>query len=294
MSLSSMTGFARIEGSYEGWTWAWEARSVNGRGLDIRMRLPGGFEALEAQVRAVAKSTLRRGNVQVSLQYERGEGGAERVVHEDIARQMVVALQPLVIDGLARPASVDGLLGVRGIVDVPRIGDTPEALSLIQEAMAEGIEPLFAALSAARNIEGDATEKVIASALDEIEALTRRARDCASAQPTAIKQKLQDQISILLDGQGFNADRLTQEAALLAIKADVREELDRLDAHITAGRALLAGEGPVGRKLEFLAQELNREANTLCAKSSDMHLTEIGLALKTTIDQVKEQAANVE
>lgn len=289
-----MTGFARVEGAYEGWTWVWEVRSVNGRGLDIRMRLPNGFEALEPQVRAAAKSTLRRGNVQVSLQYERAEGGAERIVHEDIARQMVSALQPLVDDGLARPASVDGLLAVRGVVDVPRIGDAPEALALIQEAMAKNIAPLFGALGDARNTEGHETEKVLAAAFDEIETLTRRARDCAGAQPEAIKQKLYQQISTLLDGQEFDSDRLGQEAAMLAVKADVREELDRLGAHIAAGRALMIDEGAVGRKLEFLAQEFNREANTLCSKSSDMHLTEIGLALKTTIDQVKEQAANVE
>ncbi len=294
MSISSMTGFARVEGAYEGWTWVWEVRSVNGRGLDIRMRLPNGFEALEPQVRAAAKSTLRRGNVQVSLQYERAEGGAERIVHEDIARQMVSALQPLVDDGLARPASVDGLLAVRGVVDVPRIGDAPEALALIQEAMAKNIAPLFGALGDARNTEGHETEKVLAAAFDEIETLTRRARDCAGAQPEAIKQKLYQQISTLLDGQEFDSDRLGQEAAMLAVKADVREELDRLGAHIAAGRALMIDEGAVGRKLEFLAQEFNREANTLCSKSSDMHLTEIGLALKTTIDQVKEQAANVE
>ncbi len=294
MNIASMTGFARIEGVYEDWTWVWEARSVNGRGLDIRARVPNGFDELEPQVRSNAKSTLRRGNVQVSLQYDRAKGGDSLVVHAQIARQMAQALQPLVDDGLVRPASVDGLLGVRGVLDVPRIDDDKEALAQVQKAMAAGIAPLFSALQEARGNEGRATAAVISAALDEIEKLVVQARANAGAQPEAIKQKLQRQIETLLDGQAFEPERLAQEAALLAVKADICEELDRLGAHIEAGRALLAQDNQIGRKLEFLTQEFNREANTLCAKSSDMALTEIGLELKTKIDQIREQAANVE
>jgi len=294
MTISSMTGFARIEGAHEGWTWAWEARSVNGRGLDVRLRIPGGFEPLEADVRNAAKAAFSRGNIQINLQYQRGQESHDLVVHEAVARNLVMALQPLVDDGLARPASVDGLLGVRGVLDVPRLGDDPAMLSAIESAMGEGIEPLMNALGDARADEGMQTALVIGAALDEIEVLVAQARSCDSAQPAAIKARLQEQINALLEGQDFDADRLAQEAAMMAVKADVREELDRLSAHIRAGRTLLNAAGPVGRKLEFLAQEFNREANTLCSKSSDMALTEIGLALKTKIDQVREQAANVE
>ena len=294
MTISSMTGFARIEGAHEGWTWAWEARSVNGRGLDVRLRIPGGFEPLEADVRNAAKAVFSRGNIQINLQYQRGQESHDLVVHEAVARNLVTALQPLVDDGLAHPARIDGLLGVRGVLDVPRIGDDPAMLSAIESAMGEGIEPLMNALGDARADEGMQTALVIGAALDEIEALVAQARSCDSAQPAAIKARLQEQINALLDGQDFDTDRLAQEAAMMAVKADVREELDRLSAHIGAGRTLLNAAGPVGRKLEFLAQEFNREANTLCSKSSDMALTEIGLALKTKIDQVREQAANVE
>ena len=294
MSVSSMTGFARIEGGHEGWSWAWEARSVNGRGLDLRLRLPTGFEALEPKVRKAAKAVLTRGNVQISLQYTRSETGTALVVHEDIARDLTKALQPLVRDGLAQPPRIDGLLAVRGVLDAPRIGDDAAQMQAIQAAMAAGIAPLFEALDAARRSEGRAIGAVLASALDDIAALTKQARQCADAQPRAIMQRLQAQIAALLQDQDIAPERLAQEAALLALKADVREELDRLDAHIAAARTLLAATGPVGRKLEFLTQEFNREANTLCAKSAQSGLTELGLALKTAIDQMREQAANVE
>ncbi len=294
MTLASMTGFARIEGAAEGWTWAWEARSVNGRGLDVRVRLPNGFEALEPKVRSAAKAVLSRGNVQVSLQYARGEAGEALVVHEDIARNLLEALQPLVQDGLAQPARIDGLLGVRGVLDVPRMGADAEQMQAIADAMAHGIAPLFDALDAARRSEGAAIGAVLAAALDGIAALTAKARQCAAAQPEAILQRLKAQLADLREQPDMDPQRLAQEAALLALKADVREELDRLDAHIAAARTLLAAREPVGRKLEFLIQEFNREANTLCAKSSTLDLTELGLALKTGIDQMREQAANVE
>jgi uncharacterized protein (TIGR00255 family) len=294
MSISSMTGFARIENAMAGWTWVWEVRSVNGRGLDVRARIPNGFSVLEAKVRAAGKAAFSRGNLQVSLQYQRLEETGVQVVREDLARLYVQALQPLVDDGLVQPARVDGVLGIRGIIDTPRIDDEPQAIQAITDAMQAGIVPLFEALALARKAEGEATGKVIAAALDEIEALVARAGKCASARPEAIKEKLQTQISDLLDGQEFDSQRLAQEAALMAVKADVSEELDRLNAHIVAARALLDMDEPVGRKLEFLTQEFNREANTLCSKSSDLTLTDIGLALKTKIDQVREQAANVE
>lgn len=294
MSIASMTGFARHEGAFETWSWVWEARSVNGRGLDVRMRVPNGLDALEPQIRAAAKAVLRRGNVQVSLRYERDNSADNLVVHADIARKMVQNLQALVAEGLARPASVDGLLGVKGVMDVPRFDDDPALLASVQTAMATDITALFAALAEARSVEGAATAKMIEDALNEIEDLVAKARVCAGAQPEAIKQKLHAQITTLVDGQSIDAERLAQEAAILALKADVREELDRLGAHIIAGRKLLQAAGAIGRKLEFLTQEFNREANTLCSKSSDMILTEIGLALKNKIDQIREQAANVE
>ncbi len=294
MSVSSMTGFARVESGKEGWNWAWEARSVNGRGLDVRIRLPGGFEALEPKVRSAAKVVLSRGNVQVSLQYARSETGAALVVHEDIARDVVKALQPLVQEGLAQPPRLDGLLNVRGVLDTPRIGDDAAKMQAVTDAMAQGIAPLFDALKQARRSEGKAIGAVLVSALDDIEALTAKARQCAGAQPEAILKRLKAQIAALREEPGIDPQRLAQEAALLALKADVREELDRLDTHIAAARALLASSGPVGRKLEFLTQEFNREANTLCAKSSSPDLTALGLALKTGIDQMREQAANVE
>ncbi len=298
MTLHSMTGFARAQGELESFSWQWEIRSVNGRGLDVRLRLPGGFEALEQQVRQRIGARLKRGSVQASLQVRAGEGAQQlqvnRALLAALADEALRLSRRLEWQAEAR-LDVAALLNVRGVVETAQV-DFSALAEAHAAALLAGLDEALAALLEMRAREGERLASVIAAQMDEIEALVRKARAHPALQPENIRARLKEQVARLLEASdgALDEQRLHQEAALLAVKADITEELDRLTAHVAAVRELLRAEAPVGRKLEFLAQEFNREANTLCSKAVDAAITDIGVALKTVIDQFREQVANIE
>lgn len=282
-ALSGMTGFARESGEAEGVSWSWEARSVNGKSLDIRLRLPPDLSALDAPVRKNAAQHFSRGNIQISLTVQRGEGGKTYRINESLLAQLEAA------GGTDRAT----LLTVLGVVqEVPNTALEDDQTKL-ERSLLGSFKRLMDKLKSSRGDEGAALAPILLQNVSDIEAHVKTASQLAAIQPDAIKTKLEVKLGELL-GDNLPADRLAQEAALLAMKADVREELDRLRAHCVQARALMAQGSPIGRKLNFLAQEFNRETNTLCAKSADIDLTQTGLALKSVIEQFREQAANVE
>ena len=294
--LASMTGFARVDGRTGDWSWSWEARSVNGKGLDIRLRMPPGFEAVEPPARQRAAQHLRRGNVTLNLTANRLQGAVSWKINAE-ALEQVLAFLPELRRRLpdAAPSTLDGILSLRGILesaeDVQSVG--PD--DVLQAALVEGLERVLAALTGMRREEGARLSTLLASQLDHIEQLCGQAAGLAATQPTALRDRLLEQLRALLESSPpLPEDRLVQEVALLATKADVREELDRLGAHVEAARALVAAREPVGRKLDFLCQEFNREANTLCSKSTLVPLTRVGLDLKAAVEQMREQVQNIE
>ncbi|MGE3829751.1 MAG: YicC/YloC family endoribonuclease [Parvibaculaceae bacterium] len=295
MPLSSMTGYARASASHEGLHWQWEARSVNGKGLDIRCRFPPGFETLEAPAREAVQRYLKRGNVQLAFACDRG-GGDEVLAVNEAALEQVVALAERLRERLGgEPLRAEALLGLRGVLDVAGREDDPGKLAARDKMMIASLTAALADLATMRRREGEKLAQIVASHIDRIEALTIAARDNPARSPEAIRQRLTDQLARLLEANSsFDPDRLHQEAVLLATRADIAEEIDRLLAHVEAARRFLAATEPVGRQLDFLAQEFNREANTLCSKSTDRGLTAIGLELKTAIDQMREQVQNIE
>jgi len=282
--LSGMTGFARAAGAHEEISWSWEVRSVNGKSLDIRLRLPSDLSNLDAPIRKGVAQNFSRGNMQISLTLQRGEGGKAYHINEAL------------LDKLERKTSmadISVLLTVPGVVEeVPNVLSKDDEKTLHIKLL-DSFDNLCAKLKSARDDEGKALAPILLDNVSEIESHVETASGLAALLPTTIKQNLQDKLTALL-GENLSEDRVAQEAALLAMKADVREELDRLRAHCVQARALIAQGSPIGRKLGFLAQEFNRETNTLCSKSADIELTQIGLALKSVIEQFREQAANVE
>ncbi|MFO1141733.1 MAG: YicC/YloC family endoribonuclease [Amaricoccus sp.] len=297
MALISMTGFADLAGERDGLGWIWEARSVNGRGLDLRLRLPEGFDALDAPVRAAAGRALARGSVTVTLRLGRpGQGTGPRVNPAALESAVVAALSAS--DVAARlglelaPMTAADLLGVRGVLETEPAAAADDAE--LVAALVAGIEPLIARLATARGAEGGALTALLAAQADRIAGLAEAARATAEARAGRVGTLLRSRVEALLAAAPVDEARLAQELALLAVKADVTEELDRIAAHVEAARRLLAADGPVGRKLDFLMQEFNREANTLCSKASASDLTAIGIELKVVIDQMREQVQNVE
>jgi len=289
-----MTGFARVAGAAAGLAWAFEAKSVNGKSLDLRVRLPQGWDGLEASLRQAAQRHLNRGNVQLNLAFDRGAERVRLAINEPLLDEMLALARKLEARGLA-PASVDGLLSLRGIVETVEEGGDEAEREAVQAALLADAEKLFAALAAQRAQEGAALRATLLAQLDLLAELVVQAAGLAGAQPQAIRARLAAQVADLLGSQpGLPEERLAQEVALLAVKADVREELDRLTAHRQELRRLLEEGGPIGRKLDFLCQELNREANTLCSKAADLEMTRVGLALKGLVDQLREQVQNVE
>lgn len=292
-----MTGFARAAGADSGWNWAWEARSVNGRGLDLRLRLPTGLDRIDQRVRALAAGRFQRGSVSLSLAVEPTSGTGEmRVDRARLTAYLELAAELQAAHGLA-PPRVEGLLALRGVVDVAERGamDLGQTGAAFDAAVLETLDATLSALAAVRAAEGARLAVVLSQTLDAIASLVTAARGIAAIQPGALRARLMQQLADLVGASpALSAERLAQEVALLAVKADVAEELARLDAHVAQARDLLASPSGAGRKLEFLAQEFNREANTLCSKSADLDLTRIGLELKTQIDRLREQAANVE
>lgn len=295
MTLSSMTGFARSQGLSAPYTWAWEVKSVNAKSLDLRLRLPPGWDAIEVPVRARAADKLARGALQAALSIAR-EGVPPIVrVNEGVLEAVLKAMQSLAGRVAAEPARLDGILGVKGVIEVVDAQEREDERREAEAAVLAGFESALAGLAQMRHHEGEALGRVLSERLSEVAALIARADAAPGRRPEAIRQRLSEQVAALLDNSTrLDADRLYQEAILLAAKADVREELDRLKAHVEQARKLIAGGGAIGRRLDFLAQELNREANTLCAKSNDVELTNIGLEFKTVVEQFREQVQNLE
>jgi uncharacterized protein (TIGR00255 family) len=295
MALSSMTGFAQHQGADDGVTWAWELRSVNGRGLDVRVRVPPGYEACEVMARQEVTQQLKRGNVQASLAVN-GAAEAQAVIVNRNALEQVTQLAEDLRKRLGGPPlQAEALLALRGVLEAPQ----PQMAEALPEARAaalsRSLELAVKSLRAMREAEGARLSTIIESQLDRIEILTRNARDNPARSVDAVRQRLKEQVGRLLEtGADFDPQRLHQEAALIATRADIQEEIDRLFAHVAAARAILASGEPAGRKLEFLAQEFNREANTLCSKAQEATLTATGLDLKSVIDQLREQILNVE
>ncbi|MDF1793443.1 MAG: YicC family protein [Thalassobaculaceae bacterium] len=306
--VTSMTGFARTDGGAAStpedgaptaWSWSWEIRSVNSKGLDLRMRLPSVAESWEPAVRERVSAALNRGSVTVNWSLEKADRATtpELVVNEAFLETVLGLQQTLEDKGLVFPTapSLDRLLAVRGVVEtVERSADATVVSQLAPAAFAD-LDTALASLVDAREREGGRLQTVLLGHLDEIDGLTADAAKVAEAQPEALRARIQSQLTLLLQASPpVSEERLAQELALLATKADVREETDRLSAHVQACRELLTGGGTVGRKLDFLCQELNREANTLCSKAIDLDLTNIGVEMKTRIERFREQVQNVE
>jgi uncharacterized protein (TIGR00255 family) len=292
--LSGMTGFARVTGEGSWGAWAWEAKSVNGRSLDVRVNLPPGFEALERDVKAQAAERFNRGSLQVSLRIDMPSGAGGAVIDQALLATLADAARKALGAELT-PEAIATLMTLKGVVETS--GASLRDLAANEDAMAAftaGARTALDQLAEGRRAEGASLLGVLSTHLNEIESLSAEAAKLAATQPGLIKAKLLKQLEDL-DREGrVDAERFAAEAALSAARADVREELDRLAAHVKSGRDLLKAGSPAGRKIDFLAQELNREANTLCSKSASLELTNAGLSLKGVIDQFKEQAANVE
>jgi len=295
MSLASMTGFARAQGATGTHAWAWELKSVNGKGLDLRLRLPPGWDGVEPAVRAATSRALARGNVTATLTLTR-EGVAPTVrVNEEALAAVIAAIGRIAKRVDAAPASLDGILGLKGVVEIVEAEESDAEHGAAEAAMQKGFETALADLVTARRSEGTALEQILRDRVTAIAKLVDQAEASPGRKPEAIRARLAEQVKALLDTDvKLDADRLHQEAALLAAKADVREEIDRLKTHVAAAREMLKNGGAVGRRLDFLAQEFNREANTLCAKANDGVLSAVGLELKAVVDQFREQVQNLE
>lgn len=295
MALQSMTGFARAAGQDERMAWTWEARSVNGRSLDVRVRVPSGFEAVEQAVRAAAAKQFHRGNISLSLTVDRSGAPPSYRLNQALLDQ-VFELQDELKDRIsAEPPSLEGLLAVRGMFETVDVDEEETEVAARETAMTEcGLDALVG-LAAARAEEGTRMEALVGGHIATITGLTEEAHAADATQPEAHRERLRLLVAELLESErSLPEERLAHEAALLVGKSDVREELDRLRAHIAAAHDLISEGAAVGRRFDFLCQEFNRESNTLCSKSSDVELTRIGLALKAAVEQLREQIQNVE
>lgn len=293
MAIESMTGFARAAGTVGIHAWAWEIRSVNGRGLDIRVRVPPGFEVLAEAARKRLTGAFARGTLHVNLQITSDAGPPRPRINETALAGLLQAIARLPASDSVRPPSYDGLLGIRGVIELAE--ESEDALTVIEAPVLAGLEAVVLGLKEARGSEGRALETVLSGHLEAIARLTTQAEQHPARSVDAIRERIAAQVGALLEAsQALDPQRLHQEAALLAVKADIREEIDRLHAHVAALRLLLEQGGPIGRKLDFLSQEFGREASTLCAKAGDAGLSRIGLELRTVVDQMREQVQNVE
>lgn len=289
-----MTGFARVDGAHDGKRWSWEIKSVNGRNLEARFRMPPGFDGLEPELRKALQQKVKRGSVNAGLILH-DDGGEPQYRINEAALENAIAMVKSVQSRLdCAPPRPEGLLALRGVIEPADGIETEERRAALGAALAASFREGVDKLAAVRDVEGAAMSAVLSAQFDEVERLTTEAASMAAATPEVLRAKVAAQLEELLAGAGVPEERLAQEAALLAVKADVREELDRLATHVAAGRALLKEKEPVGRQLDFLTQEFNREANTLCSKAQDMALKRIGLELKKVIDQLREQVQNIE
>jgi uncharacterized protein (TIGR00255 family) len=290
-----MTGFARASGEHQGLFWQWELKSVNGKALDVRLRLPPGFEALEMPLRAQLAQAFRRGSLQVSLSVS-GQLARETMrLNQEVLDRLVEAGEALRERIGGEPLRADVLLSIRGVVEAVSVPEDEDEAERRHAAMLASFGEALSALAAARREEGGRLQAVVAQQVTRIAELAAEARASKARTPEAVRARLAEQVSRLIEtGAALDPDRLHQEAVIAATRADIQEELDRLDSHVEAARLLLASDDAVGRKFDFLAQEFNREANTLCSKASDRSLSLTGLDLKTVIDQLREQVQNIE
>jgi uncharacterized protein (TIGR00255 family) len=295
--LTSMTGFAARAGQAEGFTWSWELRSVNGKGFDLRFRMPDWLGALEADLRKQVSAIVSRGSVSLNLRITRDAGDNALEINPEALTRVLDAIAQIEdqagsVGVNLTPASASDVINFRGVMDAPQNRDASERLL---EALQADIASLLDSFDAMRAAEGASLHAVLSRQLDEVETLTKTAQALLAARADDMRSSFEAAIARVMDSRAdMDEARIAQEIAVLAVKSDVTEEIDRLHAHITAARDLLASGIPVGRKLDFLCQEFNREANTLCSKAQNAQLTEIGLALKVLIDQMREQVQNVE
>ncbi len=291
-----MTGFSRATGTHGAWAWTWEFKSVNAKGLDIRLRLPMGFDGFEARARANLSKLFSRGNISVGLMLKQTEaGGGYRINQEHLETLLQAAadLRARVPD--AGPASIEGLLGLRGVIEAIEDDVDDDARAALETALMASLGEAATELAAARTEEGVRLASVLTEFVTTLEDFCDQAQGAAETQGDAIRARMKEQLAVILeDTTAVDPGRLEQEIALLMTKADIREELDRLAAHLASVRELLESGGAIGRRLDFLCQELNREANTICSKATDTALTRIGLDMKATIEQFREQVQNIE
>ena len=294
-ALQSMTGFARAEGGDDDVRWSWEVRSVNGRNLDLRIRTPHGHDALESQTRALAAERFSRGSLSFHLTIAQANRAPEIRVNEDVLDRLLAIHRSLQDRHGAPPARIEALLALPGVLEKVEAEETETERERRRVATMDTLATALDSLAAARREEGGRLEAVVNRLLEEIDGLAEAAATVAAVQPERIRDRVRDQIAALLDSNPAIAeDRLAQEVAYLAARTDIREEIDRVIGHVASARELLNGGGPVGRRLDFLCQEFNREANTLCSKSADMELTRIGLDLKAAVEGLREQVQNLE
>jgi uncharacterized protein (TIGR00255 family) len=295
MALSSMTGFARSHGSSGPYAFEWELKSVNAKGFDLRMRLPPGWDDLEAFAKKRAAEVLSRGTVYANLNVKRASAVSAVRINEDVLASIVKVAGELAgrIDAVA--PSIDGLLSIKGVIEVAEPESTEAEDKAAKAAAAGAFDQALLDLVEMRQREGVTLGQILSQRMEEIERLARKAEAAPGRKPDAIKARLAEQIAVLLESSDrFDPDRLNQEALLIAAKADIREELDRIASHVSQARDLISKGGPVGRRLDFLAQEFNREVNTCCSKSNDLELTNTGLEMKNVVEQFREQVQNLE
>ena len=295
MALSSMTGFARSHGASGPYAFEWELKSVNAKGFDLRLRLPPGWDELEAHARKRASEMLARGTVYANFNVKRSDAMSTVRINEEVLASVLKIATELAgkIDAVA--PSIDGLMGIKGVIEVVEPDSDEEQDKAARTAAAAAFDEALANLVEMRQREGVALGRILSQRMQEIERLAARAEAAPGRKPEAVKARLAEQVAVLLEtSDRFDADRLTQEALLIAAKADIREELDRIASHIAQARELVGKGGPIGRKLDFLAQEFHREVNTCCSKSNDVELTNTGLEMKSVVEQFREQVQNLE
>jgi uncharacterized protein (TIGR00255 family) len=295
MALASMTGFARSHGAAGSYAWAWELKSVNAKGLDLRLRLPTGWDAVEVPARTSAAQALARGTVYGTLTVNRQGVPPVVRVNEPVLNAVIATMKSLTGQVDAAAPRLDGILALKGVIEVIEEDESEEEKRAAEAAVIAGFNLALSELAAMRRREGDALAQILTQRVGEIAKLSARADAVPGRKAEAIKARIAEQVATLLDASNrFDADRLHQEAILIATKADIREELDRLASHVAQVERLIADGGAIGRRLDFLAQEFNREANTICSKSNDVELTNIGLELKSVVEQFREQVQNLE
>jgi len=295
MALSSMTGFARSHGASGPYAFEWELKSVNAKGYDLRLRLPQGWDELEAHAKKRASEVLARGTVYANLNVKRANAESTIRINEDVLAAVVKVATQLSgkIDAVA--PSIDGLLSIKGVIEVVEPESSEDEDKAAKLAAAKAFDEALDDLVAMRRREGTSLGQILSQRLEEIEVLAKRAEAAPGRKPDAVRARLAEQVASLLETTDrFDADRLAQEALLIAAKADIREELDRIASHLSQARELIGKGGSIGRRLDFLAQEFHREVNTTCSKSNDLELTNTGLEMKSVVEQFREQVQNLE